>query len=139
MFTAAILLLSMLVGQAAAADPLAEARRLYNQAQYEQAEKLALASSEGRLQLVMRNSIDQGDEVTNGATKKDLLSGERAQPVAEPGLGSDKPTPRTPRRARPRPAAAQTTAAKVNTPAPAPVRPSIEVIEGSKKKNVDFP
>jgi hypothetical protein len=39
--TAAILLLSMLVGQAVAADPLAEARRLYNQAQYEQAEKLA--------------------------------------------------------------------------------------------------
>ena len=32
----------------------------------EQAEKLALASSEGRLQLVMRNSIDQGDEVTSG-------------------------------------------------------------------------
>ena len=107
----------------------------------EQAEKLALASSEGRLQLVMRNSIDQNDEVTNGATKKDLLSGERAQPVAEPGLGSEKPAaPRTtPRRARARPAAAQTTAAKLNTPAPAPVRPSIEVIEGSKKKNVDFP
>ena len=105
----------------------------------EQAEKLALASSEGRLQLVMRNSIDQGDEVTAGATKKDLLSGERAQPVPDPGLGSDKPiAPRTTqRRARPRPAAAQT-AAKVNTP-PAPERPSIEVIEGSKKKNVDFP
>ena len=105
----------------------------------EQAEKLALASSEGRLQLVMRNSIDQGDEVTAGATKKDLLSGERAQPVPDPGLGSDKPiAPRTTqRRGRPRPAAAQT-AAKVNTP-PAPERPSIEVIEGSKKKNVDFP
>src|ERR1043166_7930694 len=44
----------------------------------EQAEKLALASSEGRLQLVMRNSIDQGDEVTKGATKKTLLDGERA-------------------------------------------------------------
>jgi len=28
----------------------------------EQAEKLALASSEGKLQLVMRNSTDQGDE-----------------------------------------------------------------------------
>ena len=39
--TATILLLMMLVGHAAAADPLAEARRLYNQAQYEQAEKLA--------------------------------------------------------------------------------------------------
>jgi pilus assembly protein CpaB len=108
----------------------------------EQAEKLALASSEGRLQLVMRNSIDQGDEVTSGATKRDLLSGERAQPVPEPGLGSDKPiAPRTttPKHTRPRPAATQTTAAKVNPPAPAPVRPSIEVIEGSKKKNVDFP
>ena len=30
----------------------------------EQAEKLALASSEGKLQLVMRNSIDEGDEQT---------------------------------------------------------------------------
>ena len=30
----------------------------------EQAEKLALASSEGKLQLVMRNSVDQADEQT---------------------------------------------------------------------------
>jgi pilus assembly protein CpaB len=107
----------------------------------EQAEKLALASSEGRLQLVMRNSIDQGDEVTSGATKQTLLSGERAQPVPEPGLdkGTKPVAPRSnPAPRRPRPAASET-AAKVNTPAPAPVRPSVEVIEGSKKKNVDFP
>lgn len=106
----------------------------------EQAEKLALASSEGHLQLVMRNSIDQGDEVTKGATKKTLLDGERAQPVPDPGLGESKPAPRAtaPRRARPRVASSET-AAKVNTPPPAPVRPSVEVIEGSKKKNVDFP
>ncbi len=108
----------------------------------EQAEKLALASSEGRLQLVMRNSIDQGDEVTPGADKKSLLSGERALPVPEPGLGKDAPAaprPTTTHRApRPRPAA--TTQAVVKAPAtPAPDRPSIEVIEGSKKKNVDFP
>lgn len=106
----------------------------------EQAEKLALASSEGRLQLVMRNSIDQGDEVTNGATKKDLLSGEHSQPVPDAGLTKDKPvTPRVaaPRHTHSRPAAATQSAAKVNTPAP--VRPSIEVIEGAKKKNVDFP
>ena len=108
----------------------------------EQAEKLALASSEGRLQLVMRNAIDQGDEVTSGATKKSLLSGERAQPVPDPGL--DKGTsaaPRTnsaPRRQRPHVASAET-AVKANTPAPAPVRPSVEVIEGAKKKNVEFP
>jgi pilus assembly protein CpaB len=107
----------------------------------EQAEKLALASSEGRLQLVMRNSIDQGDEVTSGATKQTLLSGERAQPVPEPGFdkGTKPVAPRSnPAPRRPRVAASET-AAKVNTPAPAPIRPSVEVIEGSKKKNVDFP
>ena len=106
----------------------------------EQAEKLALASSEGRLQLVMRNSIDQGDEVTQGATKKTLLDGERAQPVVEPGPGKDvKPvTHASAPRHRPRVAASET-AVKVNTPAPAPARPSVEVIKGSKKENVDFP
>ena len=106
----------------------------------EQAEKLALASSEGRLQLVMRNSIDQGDEVTTGATKRTLLSGERALPLPEPGPGKDAPVrTASPKRARPRVVAASETAVKVNTPAPPPARPSIEVIEGSKKKNVDFP
>ena len=39
----------------------------------EQAEKLALAASEGKLQLVMRNSIDQGDEQTTGINKRGLL------------------------------------------------------------------
>lgn len=104
----------------------------------EQAEKLALASSEGRLQLVMRNSIDQGDEITPGASKRTLLSGDRALPIPEPGVGgSSQPAPRAAaRRPRPRPAAAET-AVKVS--APAPERPSIEVIRGSKKENVDFP
>ena len=35
----------------------------------EEAEKLALASSEGKLQLVMRNSIDQGDEKPRELTR----------------------------------------------------------------------
>jgi pilus assembly protein CpaB len=105
----------------------------------DQAEKLALASSEGRLQLVMRNSIDQGDEVTAGATKRTLLSGERALPVPEPGLnGKDAPRATAVRRPRPRPAVAAEPA-RTTTAAPAPERPSVEVIEGSKKKNVDFP
>src|SRR5262245_50213504 len=46
----------------------------------EQAEKLALASTEGKLQLVMRNSIDQGDEQTTGINKRSLLGGEHAAP-----------------------------------------------------------
>jgi pilus assembly protein CpaB len=109
----------------------------------EQAEKLALASSEGRLQLVMRNSIDQGDEVTRGATKTTLLAGERAQPVPEPGLGKKDGTNTTPRSAtaprRPRPRTVAETSPRPATPAPAPERPSVEVIEGAKKRNVDFP
>ena len=58
----------------------------------EQAEKLALASSEGKLQLVMRNSIDQGDEQTKGIDKRGLLGGDRAVPAPEPGsLKSEQP------------------------------------------------
>ncbi len=58
----------------------------------EQAEKLALASSEGKLQLVMRNSIDQGDEQTKGINKRTLLGGDRADPVPDPGsLKSEQP------------------------------------------------
>jgi pilus assembly protein CpaB len=101
----------------------------------EQAEKLALASSEGTLQLVMRNSVDQGDEATPGANKSSLLSGERAQPVPEPGNAKEaKPQPRPRQRVR-----VINAAAKVHTPPPPPERPSVEVIEGSKKRNVDFP
>jgi pilus assembly protein CpaB len=102
----------------------------------EQAEKLALASSEGKLQLVMRNSVDQGDEVTPGANKSSLLSGERAAPVPEPGLAK-KAAPAPVRRVRRAPTVVNT-AMRVDTPPPPP-RPSIEVIEGAKKRSVDFP
>lgn len=104
----------------------------------EQAEKLALASTEGKLQLVMRNSTDQGDEETKGIDKRALLSGDRATPVPEPGsLKSEQPKqdPK-PRRVR---------AHTVVNPAPAvskspeKPRPSVEMIEGSKKRSVDFP
>jgi pilus assembly protein CpaB len=107
----------------------------------EQAEKLALASSEGRLQLVMRNSVDQGDEVTPGANKSSLLSGERAMPVPEPGIGNKDNKPAAPVTRRPRPRTPVTNSAAKMTPVapPASARPSVEVIEGSKKKNVDFP
>src|SRR4051794_32053302 len=58
----------------------------------EQAEKLALASSEGKLQLVMRNSVDQDDATTTGVDKKSLLNGTHATPVPEPGaMKSEQP------------------------------------------------
>ncbi|MDQ1590771.1 MAG: pilus assembly protein CpaB [Pyrinomonadaceae bacterium] len=121
----------------------------------EQAEKLALASTEGKLQLVMRNSVDQGDEQTLGVDKRVLLGGERAKPVPEAGsLKSEQPQasqqpsapvfrryPRADNSSRssnsaPAPQAANPPVAPA---APAPPRSSVEVIEGAKKRNVDFP
>jgi len=107
----------------------------------EQAEKLALASSEGKLQFVMRNSVDQADEQTSGANKRTLLTGERATLVPEPGIGSNsapKAAPSSPRRYVPRPAVKETTAPKTTQPPPAP-RPTVEVIKGGKKEIQDFP
>jgi pilus assembly protein CpaB len=107
----------------------------------EQAEKLALAASEGKLQLVMRNSIDEGDEHTNGVNKRGLLTGDHASPQPEPGsLKSEQPAkPQpvpVPRRARaqaePKPAAAV-------SQLPEKPRASVEMIEGAKKRSVDFP
>ncbi|MGH9902186.1 MAG: Flp pilus assembly protein CpaB [Pyrinomonadaceae bacterium] len=112
----------------------------------EQAEKLALAATEGKLQLVMRNSVDQGDEQTEGVNKRKLLGGDMALPVPDPGsLKSEQPKPapaaaplvrrqraEVPRedvkKAAPQPAAT-----------PAPPRASVEMIEGAKKRSVDFP
>lgn len=102
----------------------------------EQAEKLALAASEGHLQLVMRNSVDQGDEQTNGINKRGLLTGDRAMPQPDPGsLKSEQPQP------APKPPVRRVRAdSKPAEPAaPAPPRASVEMIEGSKKRNVDFP
>lgn len=102
----------------------------------EQAEKLALASSEGRLQLVMRNSIDQGDEQTTGINKRSLLGGDHATPAPEPGsLKSEQPKSESrpvTRRVMQAPAEA-----KPATP-PAP-KATVEMIEGAKKRSVDFP
>jgi pilus assembly protein CpaB len=103
----------------------------------EQAEKLALASSEGRLQLVMRNSIDQGDEETTGVNKRTLLGGDHAVPAPEPGsMKSEQPK----QEVKPRPVQRRASVEPEAKPAtPAPPRASVEVIEGTKKRNVEFP
>ena len=114
----------------------------------EQAEKLALASTEGKLRLVMRNSIDQGDEQTEGVDKNKLLTGEPATPAPEPGaLKSEQPRPQAPaapaparrQRAQSRPAEAPQAPQAAAPAAPAPPRPSVEMIQGVKKSTVEFP
>ncbi|MDT7806889.1 MAG: pilus assembly protein CpaB [Acidobacteriota bacterium] len=112
-----------------------------------QAEKLALASTEGKLRLVLRNMIDQDDEQTPGADKRSLLTGEHAALSPEPGsLKSEQraPAPQSRRAPRaqsfarePRPAAAPAEASKPQ-PTPQP-RPNVEMIQGTKKSTVEFP
>jgi pilus assembly protein CpaB len=104
----------------------------------EQAEKLALATSEGKLQLVMRNQIDQGDEQTPGVNKRSLLSGDAAVPAPDPGsLKSEQPKQQT--AAKPvRRSAPVAKPAEAPAPQPTP-RASVEMIEGAKKRSVEFP
>jgi len=103
----------------------------------EQAEKLALAASEGKLQLVMRSQIDQGNEDTPGVNKRNLLGGDTAMPVPEPGaLKSEQP------KGEAKPARRRAPASNPAVSAPAPQatpRTQVEMIEGAKKRNVEFP
>jgi pilus assembly protein CpaB len=104
----------------------------------EQAEKLALASSEGKLQLVMRNQIDQGDQQTPGVNKRGLLSGETASQQPEPGsLKSEQPkeAQAAPRPAkRPRVEAPKAEAAPA-TPPGSPIAPVSSPAAGSHARS----
>ncbi|MBA2303915.1 MAG: Flp pilus assembly protein CpaB [Acidobacteria bacterium] len=85
----------------------------------ESAERLALASTEGKIQLALRNPLDQGAPVTPGIRTAGLLGG---KPLAAAPAG-----PRVTRARRPE-AKPQVEAA----PAPAPL-PSVEIIRGDKR------
>ncbi|HEX7956080.1 MAG TPA: Flp pilus assembly protein CpaB [Pyrinomonadaceae bacterium] len=115
----------------------------------DQAEKLALASTEGKLRLMLRNMIDQDDEQTQGADKKSLLTGEHATVPPAPGtLKSEQtpqPAPQAPARRAPRPQAVPRAQTEAQAPAaakpepPPPPRPNVEMIQGTKKSTVEFP
>jgi len=108
----------------------------------EQAEKLALASTDGKVRLVMRNGVDQADQQTTGATKRSLLTGEQALPVPDPGMNKSlQPQPVIVRRAaRPVARPARVAMRVAPTAAPAPARTyNVELFEGAKKRTVDFP
>ncbi|HVL68967.1 MAG TPA: Flp pilus assembly protein CpaB [Vicinamibacterales bacterium] len=85
----------------------------------EQAERLALASTEGKIQLALRNPLDQGAPDTPGIKPAALLGGRTLVAPVTPA-----PAPRRAARpAVPPPAAAE---------APAPP-PSVEMIRGDKR------
>ena len=81
-----------------------------------EAERLALASTEGKIQLALRNPLDQGAPETPGIRTAGLMGGKPA-PAG--------PAPQTPRRRlNPKPPIEA---------APAPAPPSVEIIRGDKR------
>lgn len=102
----------------------------------EQAEKLVLAANEGKLQLVMRNYSDDEDTTTTGADKNKLLRGDNVNPEPPPPSESQAEKPKTewvkhtpvvrPKAEKPAPAAS------------AQQKNSIELIEGSKRRDVQI-
>jgi pilus assembly protein CpaB len=84
----------------------------------EQAERLALASNEGKIQLALRNPLDQSAPATPGIRPAGLLGAVRA-PAS---------TPRSTSAPRARPGQPVT----VEAPAPAPA-PTVEIIRGDKR------
>lgn len=103
----------------------------------EQAEKLVLAANEGRLQLVMRNYGDQEDTQTPGANKASLLAAR-----SEPEPSNEKASETKPVTSKPRVKRTNLVAQRVEKPAaPALAIPknSVELIEGSKRREVDIP
>lgn len=106
----------------------------------DQAEKLTLSSTEGRLRLALRNTVDQQNAVTTGENKNSLLAGSRAMPLPDATESRPQPPSRPAPRRVARPAVASIDKAPP-PPAPTPEPPlnTVEIFEGAKKHAVKFP
>ena len=90
------------------------------------AEKLALASNDGKIQLILRNYADSDNVVTGGIDKGRLLSSYRKAPIALAAAAGDEAKPRR-------------VAKKKAAPAAAPKKSySVEVIKGNKRSEENF-
>jgi pilus assembly protein CpaB len=103
----------------------------------EQAELLSLASTDAKIQLILRNPADKEIVKTPGAAMSNLFNG------GAPPVQAAAPPPRTPRKpvarvekAPPPPPAAPAPVVAVEKP-PAPIK--VEVIQGSKRLELQFP
>src|SRR6185436_18043065 len=94
-----------------------------------EAETLTLANSEGRIQLVLRNSSDQEVADTTGSFTEELYGARKhAKVTAEPA-----PNP-TPRPRRQEPVQVAVTAAPPPPPPPPAAPPEIVVIRGTQRR-----
>src|SRR2546427_4560680 len=103
----------------------------------EQAEKLVLATNEGKLQLVMRNYNDQDTADTKGANKNTLLTGEtvKAEPAPPSEAKAEEPKAKPVRRI---PVVVKQKEEKPAAPPNVQSRNSIELIEGAKRRDVQI-
>lgn len=86
----------------------------------EDAEKLTLASAEGKIQLVLRNPLDTHQDPVDAASVRELYKGVAPPPAPKPVVHEAK--------------------RKVEPPQPAPSVLSVEVYQGDKQKEeVKFP
>ncbi|MBK5294209.1 MAG: Flp pilus assembly protein CpaB [Acidobacteriia bacterium] len=97
----------------------------------EQAEILSLASSQARIQLILRNPMDKEDSKTTGVAFASLFSGSQALPATTATPQAAQPRPRA-KPVPPRPPA-------VAKPVPVPVPLVVEIIHGSRKAETKFP
>lgn len=88
----------------------------------EQAEALALASTAGRLQLVMRSSVDQNEVPTDGVDTAELFGKRIGRGVVRRSRGAGR------RRSKP----------KAEKPAPPPPSATVELIRGTQRTTVTF-
>jgi pilus assembly protein CpaB len=84
----------------------------------EQAERLALASTEGKIQLALRNPLDQGAPETPGVRAAGLMGGKPVAPAAAPRVARARKPESKP---------------LVEAPAPPAPVPSVEIIRGDKR------
>ncbi|MEP6912251.1 MAG: Flp pilus assembly protein CpaB [bacterium] len=116
----------------------AEVKAVTLQVTPEQAEKLVLAANEGKLQLVMRNYSDQEDTKTDGANKATLLSGQsfvpQPPPPSEKAEVSKAVVKHIPGVTR-----AGVVLSHEKATSQAVPRNAVELIEGSKRREVEMP
>lgn len=114
----------------------------------EDAEKLALASNDGKIQLVLRNFTDGERVETPGSDKGRLLASLRKAPVRPPAPTTAAPRPVARRKAPAAPPAApMSVSPPVQAIAPPPVARAestrdavvVEVIRGGKRSEESFP
>jgi pilus assembly protein CpaB len=84
----------------------------------EQAERLALASTEGKIQLALRNPLDQGNPETPGVKKAMLVGTVRTAPARQTAAAPKRP--------------AKPGQAVTMVPVPEPM-PTVEMIRGDKR------